>query len=226
MALSNVLITSSNLSLKSYPNPTNWIDILPIILLGICTTLKDDFQCTAAELVYGTTLRLPGEFFDSSTMEDAVPNLFNYVTRLKAAMRQLKVVPPRQHQNKTFVNSNLSNCSHAFVHRDSVRKPLQQPYSGPYQILSRADKHFTLDFNGKKALISLDRLKPAYLDLPSSTSLSDTPQDKKLVTDHNTKTVSTGHTTTCSGRCVHWPKHLASYQTFTGEGVLMADHAS
>ena len=148
------------------------------------------------------------------------------VTRLKAAMRQLKAVPPRQHQNKTFVDSNLSNCSHAFVHRDSVHKPLQQPYDGPYQILSRADKHFTLDVNGKKTVISLDRLKPAYLDLPSSTSLPDPPQDKELVTDHNTKIVSTGHTTTRSGRRVHWPKSLASYQMFTGEGVLVADHAS
>ena len=181
-------------SLKSYPNPTNWTDILPIILLGIRTTLKDDLQCTAAELEYGTTLQLPGEFFDSSTVEDAVPDPFNYVTRLKVAMQQHKAVPPRQHQNNTFVDSNLSNCSHAFVHRDSVRKPMQQPYDGPYQILSRADKHFTLNVNGKKAVISLDRLKPAYLDLPSSTSLPDPPQDKEQVADHNNKTASTGHT--------------------------------
>ena len=152
---------------------------------------------------------------------------FNYVTRLKAAMQQLKAVPPRQYQNKAFVDSNLSNCSHAFVCQDSVCKPLQQPYDGPYQILSRADKHFTLDVSGKKAVISLDRLKPTYLNFPSSTSLSDPPQDKELVTDHNTKTAaSTGYTTTRSGRCVHWPKRLASYQTFTGGGVLVADHAS
>ena len=89
-------------------------------------------------------------------MEDAFPDPFNYVTRLKVAMQQLKAVPPRQHQNKTFVDSNLSNCSYAFVCRDSVRKPLQQLYDGPYQILSRANKHFTLDVNGKQAVISLD----------------------------------------------------------------------
>ena len=94
-------------SLKSYPNPTNWTDILPIILLGIRTILKDDLRCTAAEFVYGTNLRLPGEFFDSSTVEDTLPDPFNYVTRLKAAMQQLKAVPPRQHQNKTFVDNNL-----------------------------------------------------------------------------------------------------------------------
>ena len=132
-------------------------------------------------------------------MEDTLPDPFNYITRLKAAMQQLKAVPPRQHQNKTFVNSNLLNCSHAFVHQDSGHKPLQQLYNGPYQILSRADKHFILDVNGKKAVMSLDRLKPAYLDLPSSTSLPNPPQDKELVADHNTTTASTGHITTHSG---------------------------
>ena len=119
----------------------------------------------------------------------------------------------------------MLNGSHAFVQRDSVRKPLQQPYNGPYQILSKADKHFTLDVNDKKAVISLHRLKPAYLDLPSSTSLPDPPQDKELVTDHHTKTASTRHITTRSGRRVFLLKCRASYQTFTGGGVLMADHA-
>ena len=102
-------------SLKSYPNPTNWSDILPIILLGIHTTLKDDLHCTVAELVYGTTLRLPGEFFYSSTAADPVTDPCNYVTRLRAAIQQLKAVPPRQHQNKTYVSSDFLNCSHAFV---------------------------------------------------------------------------------------------------------------
>ena len=148
----------------------------------------------------------------------------SYVTRLSTAMQQLKAVLPRQHQNKTYVSSDLSNCSHAFVRWHSVRKPIQHPYNGPYQILSRADKHFTLDVNGKKAVISLDRLKPVYLDLPSSTSAPDPPQYKDLVTDHSTKTMSTVYTTTRSDQRVHWLKHLSSYQTFTGGGVLVVDH--
>jgi len=45
-------------SIKACNNPT---DSLPLILLGIRITLKD-LQCTAAELVYGITLRLPGEY--------------------------------------------------------------------------------------------------------------------------------------------------------------------
>ena len=49
--------------LKSSLDPTHWTEALPMVLLGIRTSLKHDIGCCAAELVYGTTLRLPGEFF-------------------------------------------------------------------------------------------------------------------------------------------------------------------
>ena len=52
-------------SLKARRQPALWVDALPLVLLGIHTTLKEDIHCSAAELVYSTTLRLPGEFFDS-----------------------------------------------------------------------------------------------------------------------------------------------------------------
>lgn len=44
-----------------------WTEVLPLVLLGIQTTLKVDTGCSAAELVYRTTLRLPGESFARST---------------------------------------------------------------------------------------------------------------------------------------------------------------
>ena len=50
-------------ALKEQPNIDKWADHLLMVLLGICTALKEDLHCTAAELVSGTTLRLPAEFF-------------------------------------------------------------------------------------------------------------------------------------------------------------------
>ena len=50
-------------ALKCHPNPTHWADSLPLVLLGIRTSLKEDIHCTSAELVYGTSLCLPGDFF-------------------------------------------------------------------------------------------------------------------------------------------------------------------
>ena len=44
-------------SLKAQRSPNHWVESLPLVLLGI-----NDMQCSAAELVYGTTLRLPVNF--------------------------------------------------------------------------------------------------------------------------------------------------------------------
>ncbi|GFX04497.1 integrase catalytic domain-containing protein [Trichonephila clavipes] len=38
-----------------------WTEVLPIILLGLRASLKEDILCTPSELVFGTTIRLPGE---------------------------------------------------------------------------------------------------------------------------------------------------------------------
>ena len=193
-------------SLKSYLDSTNWTSILPIVLLGIRTSLKEDLHCTTAELVYGTTLRLPGELFNTSYANSAVPDPLCYVTKLKIAMQQLKAVPPRQHSNKEFVSKDLMTCTHVFVRRDAVRKPLQRPYDGPYKVLKTAEKHFTVEVKGKKEVISIDRLKPAYLELPSATPVT----SKQPITD-TTSTSTTAapppsgyKTTTRSGRHVHW----------------------
>lgn len=57
-------------SLKARSDSVNWNTEQPIILLGIRTAVKEDLKCSAAELVYGQILKLPGElllFFPSRT---------------------------------------------------------------------------------------------------------------------------------------------------------------
>ena len=80
-------------------------------------------------------------------------------------MQKLRVVPPHcQPRSNTYVSKELSTCTHVFVHNDAVRKPLQPPYEGPFRVIDRATKYFTLDLNGQKDKVSLDQLKPAHLD--------------------------------------------------------------
>lgn len=38
-----------------------WTEVLPVILFDLRTSFKPDIGSTSAELVYGSTLRLPGE---------------------------------------------------------------------------------------------------------------------------------------------------------------------
>ena len=79
-------------SLRACPDPYHWVDALPLILLGVRTALKEDLGCSSAELVYGTTLRLPGEYF-CPTQAGSVAEPADYVIRLRHTMQQLRATP-------------------------------------------------------------------------------------------------------------------------------------
>ncbi|GFU78058.1 hypothetical protein TNCV_183801 [Trichonephila clavipes] len=61
-----------------------WTEVLPIILIGLRASLKEDILCTPSELVFGITIRLPREMFDSSKPDDDV---VNFVSKLKSHMQ-------------------------------------------------------------------------------------------------------------------------------------------
>ena len=111
-------------SLKAERQPALSVDALPLVLLGICTALKEDIRGSAAELVYGTTLHLPGEFFNSyHSLPLADPA--EYVTQLKATMAKLRAPPVhKQSQKKIYVSNDFSSCTHVYIRHDGTRKPL------------------------------------------------------------------------------------------------------
>lgn len=138
-----------------------WTEVLPVVLLGLRTTYRENLRATTAELLYGTSLRLPGEFF-TRTKTDV--NAATFVQNLKAAMEQLIPSPASNHgKSKIFIPKTLNSCTHVFVRQDAVRPPLHSPYEGPYLVLKRAKKTFTVKIKNKEVVISINRLKPAYL---------------------------------------------------------------
>ena len=153
-----------------------WTELLPLILLRLRTTFKQDLQCTPAQLVYGTTLRLLGQFFISSPATMPLdPTL--YADRLSSYMHQLRPVPPRLQSPPSHVPPNPSTCTHVFVRHDAIHKPLDPPYDGSYQIIRRYEKHFLLDIQGKQIFATLNRLKPGYLDSAPVNTTPDTLKD-------------------------------------------------
>ncbi len=47
-------------ALTAHGDPTKWTEALPLVLLGICTAVKVDLQCSAEGMVVETPLRVPG----------------------------------------------------------------------------------------------------------------------------------------------------------------------
>ena len=200
-------------ALKAQPHPNQWVEALPTVLLGIRTALKQDIGCSTAEFVYGTTLRLPGEFVDS-TLDTSTADPASYVTRLKLAMQHVQASPVhKQPSRSVHIDESLFSGTHALIRRDARRTPLQRPYDGPFKIVQRAEKHFTLDVNGRKQVISLDRLKPAHYDPPPKpvhcNSLPPhTDPTHKAMEAIPKATSPTPTRVTRSGRHVHWPKRF------------------
>lgn len=150
-------------ALTAHADPVHWTDHLPIVLLGVRSALRMDMGCSVAEMVYGTPLRLPNELVSSSTPE-TFPSPSDFVQRLSASMQSLRPAPDRDGTSAhTFVSPELSRCTHVFMRHDALRKPLQPTYDGPFRVLDRTPKYFSLQLRGRVDRVSIDRLKPAYL---------------------------------------------------------------
>nr|VZI22951.1 unnamed protein product [Spirometra erinaceieuropaei] len=152
-------------SLRAAADPENWTDHLPLVLLGIRSALKPDLDCSAAELVFGATVRLPGEMI-SPTPQGAVEDPTNLLHRLRQFMRTLSPVPPRSSASPSYLEKDLATCSHVYLQCDRVRRPLEPPYDGPFRVISRGTKNFRIQRGTREEVVSVDRLKAAVPDTP------------------------------------------------------------
>jgi len=162
---SNGLVERFHRTLKSAltaHESTQWSTKLPIVLLALRNTVKAGFEHTPAELVYGATLRLPGEMFHAAPAEPRPPGL---VATLRDYMAQLRFTPGTNHSTRraTFVPSDLSQVSHVFLRIDAVQPPLQPRYEGPFAVLERRDKTYKVQRHRSTTWVSIDRLKPAFI---------------------------------------------------------------
>ena len=72
--------------------------------------------------------------------------------------------PTRINKRSVYVNKDLFETKFVFVRNDAHRPPLTPSYRGPYLALRRQGKVFQLDLSGRKDWVTVDRLKPAYVD--------------------------------------------------------------
>ena len=192
----------------------SWVDALPLVLLGIRAAVKEDLNCSSAQLVYGSAIVLPGEIMSTSPK---IPQN-EFVAKLQDIIRSIKPTATAYHGEKSsFVSPHIKTAPYVLLSNfnNSFPKP---NYSGPYKVLNRTEKFFDVSINGETKRISIDRLKPAFM-------LSDDPHtNTQALTDSNTKDPETSHSQnedqpiiqpqTRSGRRVHFPKKLVDFKFF------------
>ena len=120
-------------------------------------------------MIYGTTLRLPGEFTKQYTV-DANTDLENYSDKLRVAMSRLRLCPPRdRQQHNIFQFKKIATCTHVFLGRIAIAPPLTAPYDGPYKVVARSGRFMKILVKGKVETVSLDHVKPAHLECEPTT---------------------------------------------------------
>ncbi|KAL7289137.1 hypothetical protein TKK_0017082 [Trichogramma kaykai] len=153
-------------TLRCLKNTKGWTHILPLAMLGLRTRIRSDLDASPAEIVYGSTLRLPGEFFSD---EDAEHDRRFFTSEFRSYMQSVKPVLAEHHQNtRPFVYKDLALCSHVFLRANPIKKALDPPYLGPFKVASRPSPSFyvikLINKRGSEELktVSTLRLKPAF----------------------------------------------------------------
>ena len=140
----------------------DWIDELPRVLLGIRAVPKEDLECSSVEMVYGASLTVPSDILPRGQDTDDVAH---FLPRLRETVRKFAPGPPVPHCTKpSSVPTALADSRFVFVRRHCHRPPLTPPYDGPYNVLVHGDKSFVLDYGSRQDSVSIDRLKPAFVD--------------------------------------------------------------
>ena len=86
-------------SLKARLTTAAWCTQLPIVLLGMRTALKEDLGTSASELVYGTTLHIPGDFIHQAPQ---MTSPGSFADQLRQHMAQLRPSPVITHGQCAF----------------------------------------------------------------------------------------------------------------------------
>ena len=131
--------------------------------------VRRNTQDPLAEMIYGTTLRLPGEFTQKYTI-DAHTNLDNYSDMLRVAMSRLRLCPPCDtHQKNIFQYKEIDTCTHVFLRRIAIAPPLTAPYDGPYKVIVRSGRVMKILIKSKVETVSLGRVKPVHFECEPAT---------------------------------------------------------
>ncbi|GFR95254.1 Pol polyprotein [Elysia marginata] len=201
-------------ALKARLQGPNWADELPWVLLGLRTAPKEDLGTSAAELVYGTPLSVPGEFIDPTPkpLHACAPN-----DPFSTCVRNLSPLPTSHHglPSSSSVPQALRDAQFVFIRHDGHRGPLRRPYDGPFRVLASGDKTFRIMVGSREEVVSTDRLKAAHVDLTGPVTVAQPPrcarpplQQAEPAAEDKTPEPAPPRQQPCltrSGRAVHLP---------------------
>ena len=145
----------------------------------------------------------------------------DFVLQLKNVIDQIKPTPASRHGNKSFfVHKELNSCSHLFVRTDAVKASLQLPYEGPFKVVHRSEGYFTIIKKDRECNISINRLKPCFIEIKSDEDEGSCNNETNLCNANGNQ--DTVENSSYSNNTPKVKKHSVSFQALVKSHITRA----
>ena len=141
-ALAERMICSIKTALTAKLDKNHWTYHLPFIILSLNSMYKEDLKCCSAELVYGQSLRLPGNLCVDITPSEHVFR-DDLVAKVRQFARECRTSETRVNQNpEVYLPRSLQTCTHVFIKNDPIKSNLTPTYDVPLKYVRELIKLF------------------------------------------------------------------------------------
>jgi len=107
-------------------------------------------------------LRLPNQFYPTANEWQTNPQAALQRHQQRVASYQYVSTRFPAHQI-VYVNKRLLTCSHVMMSNEYKKHSLDAPWTGPWKVLRRSSKTYTIDWKGKAYIVTIDHLHPANM---------------------------------------------------------------
>lgn len=135
----------------------SWVQALPTVLLAMRARHRESINTSAAFLCHGEEMRLPNEPPTATTEDTPISEV---VQSLKDHTNALRPRQPRTRDVQVHIPRDLETCRRVWLRNDARMSSREPPYLGPYEVLERRARSFTIYRRGKTTAVSIDRLRP------------------------------------------------------------------
>ena len=165
-------------ALRALDRPEEWSEHLPLIQLLFNNQVSEPNIFSPFQLTFGQAGNIPGAFVEKVTdiphpMYAGVSEALFFFQTMSNHRRRSRDLPTKEGR----LERTLFQTEKVLVRVDSARSPLERRYRGPFVVLQRHEKFFTILGDDGVKNISIDRLKVFNSLPPEGTKENDTEEE-------------------------------------------------
>ena len=142
----------------------DWMTTLPIVMLGLRASIKEDLGFSPAELLFGGPLALPADLVDIHHPTSIDINAEDFIKTLRQRMQTLPETQTRaSNDHRLYIPKELNEAEYVYVKKEN-RKGLEPQYTGPHRVISKSRHAFIVESTNGRSEVNIQKLKPARVD--------------------------------------------------------------